>query len=391
MNKIIDIPKMKKHLLELNKSDNIKLSKEQKELKSNYKRVLMLPDQFNSYFSKNCWIAFDSFDDSIMKKAINIYEKEKNIENVDIFLSNLYDENFINIFINQIMPFKNLYLENLPNIGTLFYKYFLDRIEMIEIAKCDYINERYYSCITILLLAIDGITNDIDHEFGFFNKYENMILENSIVGHPTGLQTIKNIVTLPRKTTNLETLTIPYRNGILHGRDINFGNKIVAAKCWNILFALKNWAIDNNIKNFTIENKHPITKDDIDKFSKNNFDDFLIDLFNKLKDGNKSHELIYYNEYPTNIYSKFHRMKELGRLFKDIKFLNFKIIEQNDLKKNIKLIHLEIDFIKDNKQIKQNIESIFKYSDINNKLVSIHNKNGYWKVDFSLEFGKLTN
>jgi hypothetical protein len=33
-----------------------------------------------------------------------------------------------------------------------------------------------------------------------------------------------------------------YRHGILHGRDINYANKTVAAKCWAALFALNDWA-----------------------------------------------------------------------------------------------------------------------------------------------------
>jgi len=37
-------------------------------------------------------------------------------------------------------------------------------------------------------------------------------------------------------------MTIPYRNGILHGRDLGYANKIVAAKCWATLFAVGDWA-----------------------------------------------------------------------------------------------------------------------------------------------------
>ena len=125
MSKIINIPKINKQLVELSKSDNIKLSNEQKQLKIKYKEILMLPDKFNQYFSSNCWIAHNYFDDNIMKEAISIYERNKNIEEVDIYLSNEYNENSITKFIEQIKVFKNAYLENLPyNIGTLFIKYF---------------------------------------------------------------------------------------------------------------------------------------------------------------------------------------------------------------------------------------------------------------------------
>lgn len=385
MNKIADIPRIQKHLQELSKSDNMKLSNEQKQLKIKYKELLMLPDKFNQYFSNYCWIAHDYFDDNIMKEAISIYEKNKNIEEVDICLSNEYDENSIIKFIEQIKIFENTYLENLPyNIGTLFIKCFLDRLEIIELAKDDYLNEKYYACIPLLLLVIDGITNDIDHEFGFFNDNINMIIENSIVGHSTGLQNIKNIVTQSRKKTTIEPITIPYRNGILHGRDINYGNKIVASKCWHILFALRDWSKENNIKNFTIENSEPIIKKDIDKLVNNNFQIFKNDLFDKLKEGNKYHELIYFGKNPTNDYSKFFRMQELRRFIKDIIFLNFNIIEEVEYKENLKFLNVEITYKYIKKEITKKINLSFEYSDINNKLVSIKNKSGHWKLDLSI-------
>lgn len=45
-----------------------------------------------------------------------------------------------------------------------------------------------------------------------------------------------------RTKTNEEEIRIPYRNGILHGRDLNFNNKEVASKCWWALASLIDWA-----------------------------------------------------------------------------------------------------------------------------------------------------
>ncbi len=388
MDEIIDIPKIKKQLNEINKVSNKQLSLEHKKLKEKYLEVLMLPDKFNNYFSNDCWIAFDSFDDKVMKEAIEIYKEHKSIEMIDKFFSSIYNESFINTFIAQITCFKNCHFDNLPNIGTLFIKYFLDRIKIIEIAKEDYLNERYYSCIPLLLSVIDGITNDIDHEFGFFTKHSDMTVEDSIVGHQSGLQTIQRIVNQARKTTTLDPITIPYRNGILHGRDINYGNKIVAAKCWNILFVLREWAKENNKKNFTVKNREPITKEDIDCIVSNDFDIFINNLFEKLKDS-RNHELIYFCKYPTNIYSKYHRMKELGRLFKDIDFLDFKIINEEKYQSNLKSLNVEITYKYLNEELNKEINISLEYSNIDNKLVSIKNKSGHWKLDFLESFNIL--
>ncbi len=43
---------------------------------------------------------------------------------------------------------------------------------------------------------------------------------------------------------------MPYRNGILHGRELNYGNKFVAGKCIVVLLAISEW-----IKNKNTENK----------------------------------------------------------------------------------------------------------------------------------------
>ena len=47
-----------------------------------------------------------------------------------------------------------------------------------------------------------------------------------------------------RKKTRQERIEIPDRNGIMHGMDLNYGNGLVAAKTWGILFAVGEWAND---------------------------------------------------------------------------------------------------------------------------------------------------
>ena len=51
---------------------------------------------------------------------------------------------------------------------------------------------------------------------------------------------------------------MPYRNGILHGRDLNYGNKFVAGKCIVMLLAISEWIKNKkkevkNMKTITIE------------------------------------------------------------------------------------------------------------------------------------------
>lgn len=77
-------------------------------------------------------------------------------------------------------------------------------------------------------------------------------------------------------------------------------------------------------------------------------------------------------------------MQELRRFLKDIVFLNFNIIEENEYKENLKSLNVEVTYKYIKKEIKKRINLLFEYSDINNKLVSIKNKNGHWKLDLSI-------
>jgi len=46
-----------------------------------------------------------------------------------------------------------------------------------------------------------------------------------------------------RRKTTTEQITVPYRHGIMHGMDLGYDNKMVAAKTWAALFAARDWAI----------------------------------------------------------------------------------------------------------------------------------------------------
>ena len=89
---------------------------------------------------------------------------------------------------------------------------------------------------------IDGLVNDVSKHVGFFAENVDLTAWDCIAAHETGLQTLASLLTKGRNKTNEDSITIPYRNGILHGRELAFDNKIVAAKCWAALFAVRDWA-----------------------------------------------------------------------------------------------------------------------------------------------------
>jgi hypothetical protein len=64
---------------------------------------------------------------------------------------------------------------------------------------------------------------------------------DSIAGHSSGLNKVRDVIFQTRKKTNPAPVDIPYRHGIVHGMDVNFNHKSVAAKAWALLFAVGEW------------------------------------------------------------------------------------------------------------------------------------------------------
>jgi hypothetical protein len=64
-----------------------------------------------------------------------------------------------------------------------------------------------------------------------------------VAAHSKGLNAINRIFQKSRQKTVTETISIPYRHGILHGMDLGYDNRMVAAKCWAALFAAREWAL----------------------------------------------------------------------------------------------------------------------------------------------------
>jgi hypothetical protein len=187
--------------------------------------MLLLPDQFNEIFTLLGWIAYESLNADVMKKAIEIAE-DSDLIDAEKFLADYYDE--------DTLKWAILRFNGHPD--------FCKRIRLVELAKDDYFAERYHACIPLLISLTDGLVNDISKHVGFFAEKSDMTAWDSIAAHETGLQSLVKLLGSRRNKTNEEKIIIPFRNGIIHGRELAFDNKIVAAKCWSTLFAVRDWA-----------------------------------------------------------------------------------------------------------------------------------------------------
>lgn len=208
-----------------NTSDVIKAFEPLGDLKKQFEMISKAPDKFNQHFAEKGWIAHESMNQDLMFSCIKLAEKGQ-IDKAEQELIDYYSSDKMKWLKHQ---FKGL---------DVFHK----RYELINLAYDDTIAERYHACIPVLLMVIDGGVNDTDKTTGFFADRTDVTAWDSIAGHSNGLAILKEIFNDSRKRTTEEEISMPYRHGILHGRDINYANKTVAAKCWAMLFAICDWA-----------------------------------------------------------------------------------------------------------------------------------------------------
>ncbi len=198
------------------------------ELRKKWKKESEVPDKFNHYFANLGWVAYKTMNVPIMKKAIKMAELGNNDRGEQILID-YYDKNL------EFM-IKRLY----------WIEEFKPRLEIIKKSYDDYLAKRYHSCIPVVLTIIDGVVCD-NKDTGnkcFFGEGNDLVLDDSIVGHFSGLPALQKLLSEPRTKPNADEITIPYRNGILHGRDLGYANIIVAIKVWATLITLGDWILD---------------------------------------------------------------------------------------------------------------------------------------------------
>lgn len=195
------------------------------DLSQKAEELVNMPDRFNEHFSKSGWVAYESLNFEIMKEAVYLADKGK------------FDE-ANNLLVEH-------YNEETLKWGLTFMKgveEYRPRYDLAEKAKEDYLAGRYHACVPVVLTIIDGIVNDIEQK-GFFAQGVDLTAWDSIAAHSSGLQELSKLFNSARKKTTTETITVPYRHGILHGRDLGYANKVVAAKTWAVLFTIRDWAM----------------------------------------------------------------------------------------------------------------------------------------------------
>lgn len=120
-----------------------------------------------------------------------------------------------------------------------------NRADLIEKARQDYCERRYYSCVLVLLAVIDGFVNEFETRRKGFHARESTEFSawDTIISHHKGIERVHNkIYSKSVSKTRTEPIYDLYRHGIVHGTIVDFDNIIVATKAWNLLFSVLDWA-----------------------------------------------------------------------------------------------------------------------------------------------------
>ncbi|MEQ8542305.1 MAG: hypothetical protein RIB93_33235 [Coleofasciculus sp. D1-CHI-01] len=214
-----------------------------------------IPDRFNDIFASRGWIIYDLLNLEVAKNAIAKAESG-DIDGAETDLVDYYDA--------ETVRWK---LQTMKGIRA-----FHPRVALAQKALIDYEEERYHACVPVVLSLLDGLVNELQEKRrGFFAEEVDLTAWDSISAHSSGLNVLVRIFQKGRYKTTIESLTIPYRNGIMHGMDLGYDNKIVAAKAWAALFATRDWALKAEKGLLEVQPKEPQKswKEILDQLRKN--------------------------------------------------------------------------------------------------------------------------
>lgn len=194
-------------------------------------------EEFNHLFKCNGWAINDYLPAECIVNSVNAVSRH------DLVGAEL-------ILIDGVSAALDMFIMHLQSAPE-----FQAREKIFSTAKRLYETEEYLAVIPLLLIAMDGTVNDIAN-LGLFAQGVDLDVWDSITQHSEALSYIHSeFLTKNRTKTNKEEISLPYRNGILHGRDINFGNKLLAAKCWNLLFILRTWYRDKQDVSYKLKQR----------------------------------------------------------------------------------------------------------------------------------------
>lgn len=294
----------------------------------------------------------------------------------------------------------------------------LVRYNLILKAFEDHKEGRYHASVPLFLMIIDGAVNDYTKSKGFFAEGTDVSSWDCLVGCSSGLSKIKNIYCKGRNKTNTEVIYLPYRNGILHGRELNYDNIFVSSKCIALLFAVHDWMTnrkseDSRRERFKEAQKPVKFKEIVVQFNKNQEDKKIINSWKPrivtigetIPENGKYEE---YNEYEyiqkvikifeywnkknygqlSKILDKmFNYEKSQGlrpklcrELFQNKELKSYRLIEVEERAISLRRVLVEVKWESNNKIFIKDLEFGVVYKNKRDELLLPNEKDGEWVI-----------
>lgn len=294
----------------------------------------------------------------------------------------------------------------------------LVRYNLILKAFEDHKEGRYHASVPLFLMIIDGAVNDYTKSKGFFAEGTDVSAWDCLVGCSSGLSKIKNICCKGRNKTNTEVIYLPYRNGILHGRDLNYNNIFVSSKCIVLLFAIHDWMTnkkseDSRRERF-VEAQKPVSFNEIvarinksqeDKKIINSWKPRIVTIGETIPENGKYEEYDDY-EYIQKVIKFFEywskknygqlsrvldkifnyeksrglRPKLCRELFQNKELKSYRLIEVEERAISLRRVLVEVKWESNNKIFIENLEFGIIYQDKSHKTLLPNEKGGEWVI-----------
>ena len=188
-----------------------------------------LPGRFNDALGDLGWIAFGAMDEALMREASELAEAGR-VDDAESLIADSYDEVTLRRHLHSMRAIKS----------------YQPRHELLLLVAADHAAGRYHAVAPTVLPQVDGLVHDLTGKSLFTHGgslAETLIAWDTIAGREDGLPRLMKVLSEGRWSTTTDPILVPYRHGILHGRDLGFANKVAAAKAWGALFSLREWAL----------------------------------------------------------------------------------------------------------------------------------------------------
>lgn len=189
-----------------------------------------LPDRFNALLGPCGWATFEDMNVAVAREAVLLAEAG-DLEGAEGVLIRHFDAETLRKGIERLCA-------QLPELSK--------RRKLLLAAVEDHREGRYHASVPVALAQLDGIAHDLTNAKFFVKNPTRLVLVDTIIGHRSGLATLAGVMSAYRRQTAASEISVPYRHGIMHGRDLGYANERVSAKSLAALLAVGSWALERD-------------------------------------------------------------------------------------------------------------------------------------------------